>query len=262
MDADQKYQEEEMNNPFRITTIVKLCLLLVLSAMLPPVSCYATPDQEKAKETRGFNPQGQLVEEMKDGDSFIEQMYKEADKLNDYQLVYETTTFKKPNAVVESGNLYFKKPKLMRMEETGAFNKGSVAVIGKDGKARAHAGGIAGIVTLTMSPDDKMLDAANGDKMEDSDFLSLTRILKEKLKQGHSSRVSEKPVTVVGIPEPVYVLELFRPAEPKNCTKRIFVHPKSILPVRWDDYDYKDPCLSIWTNVRTNIGLSDELFKL
>ncbi len=31
--------------------------------------------------------------------------------------------------------------------------------------------------------------------------------------------------------------------------------------MRWDDYDYKDPCLSTWKDVKTNIGLSDDLFN-
>lgn len=244
----------------RIFAVIATMAFCPGTSTLPAIG--APVESDEAKLRQNFNPHGQLIEPMKDGAAFIGEMYSDIEKLNDYQLVFETKTFKKNTTVIEAGNLYFKKPKLMRLEETGEFNKGSVAVIGKGGMARAHGGGIAGIVTLTLKPDDKMLDAANGDKMQDSDFLSLATILKEKLKSGISSRVTEKPVTVSGVSEPVYVLELFHANDPKLCLKRIFVHPKTNLPVRWDDYDYKDPCLSTWREVKTNIGLSDDLFNL
>ncbi len=226
------------------------------------IALAAAPLSEEELHRQHFNSGVQMVERPIDGESLITNMIEEAERLEDYSFVFEARTFKKASTVVERGNLYFKKPKLMRLEETGEFNKGSVAVIGKDGKARAHSGGLTQFVTVTLSPDSKMLDAANGDRMEDSDFLSLARHLKDRLKQGQSSRVSREPVTISGISEPSYVLELFHPNNPRLVLKRIYVDPKTKLPVRWDDYDYIYPCLSTWKNVKTNIGLSDDLFKL
>ncbi len=242
-----------------------LCALSIMAtaslyASLPAFA--GAPVSDAAKKSMNFNPEGQLVEQMKDGASFIETMNKEIERLNDYSLLFSTKSFKKNSSITDAGRLYFKKPKMMRVEETGEYNNGSVAVITKEGTARAKGGGLAGLVVLTLKPSDKMLDAANGDKMEDSDFASLVRILKERIKSGHASRVSEKPVTGMGVPEAAYVLELFKPSEPKVCLKRVWVHPTSYLPVRWDDYDYKDPCMSTWKDVKTNVGLRDELFKL
>lgn len=239
-----------------IAAVLTLCAGLLMTTE----SFAHTPGDEAAKHN--FNSSGPILESMKDGAEFVDKMEKEIAKLNDYSLVFETKTFKKDKTVVERGNLYFKKPKQMRIEEIGDYNKGSVAVIGKDGKARAHSGGITSFVTVTTNPDDKMLDAANGDKMEDSDFASLARILQEKLKSGHKARVSEKAVEVEGVGELAYVLEVYHPSNPKNVLKRIYVHPGTNLPIRWDDYDYKDPCLSTWKNVKPNTGLSDDLFKL
>lgn len=229
-------------------------------AILPAISAPVESADAKLKEN--FNPNVQLIESMKDGEAFINQMHKAAESLSDYSLVYETRIFKKGSTLVETGNLFFKKPKLMRVEETGEYSKGSVAVIGKDGKARAHSGGITSFITVTMDPEDKQLNSPNGDRMEDSDFASLARILKERLKGGARSRVTEKPVAVAGVPEPTYVVEVFLADKPNAVIKRIFVHPTTHLPVRWDDYDYKEPCLSLWKNVKTNVGLSDDLFKL
>ncbi len=207
------------------------CALSILTAACVSSSLPAfagAPVGDAAKKSMNFNPDGQLVEQMKDGASFIETMSKEIDRLNDYSLLFSTKSFKKSSSITDAGKLYFKKPKMMRVEETGEYNKGSVAVITKDGSARAKGGGLAGLVVLTLKPSDKMLDAANGDKMEDSDFASLVRILKERLKSGHASRVSEKPVTGTGVAESAYVLELFKPSEPKVCLKRVWVHPRAI----------------------------------
>ena len=238
------------------------CAFSFVIAMVAAPAAYAHKSISEDATNHNYTPHGPIVESMSDGAEFINKMQKEVSKLNDYSLVFETKTFKKNETIVEKGKLYFKKPKLMRIEEIGEFNKGSVAVIGKDGKARAHAGGIASIITVTTEPDDKMLNAANGDKMEDSDFASLLRILQERLKEGQLARVTEKPVVIEAVGEPAYIIELYKAAEPKQVLKRIYVHPSSNLPIRWDDYDYKDPCLSTWKNVKSNIGLSDDLFKL
>ena len=237
-------------------------MTLMMIASCSQAAFAGAPVSVAARKNISFDSQGPLVEPMKEASAFIENMGKEVDRLNDYSLLFETKTFKPGSSVTEAGRLYFKKPKMMRIEETGEFNKGSVAVIQKDGKARAKGGGITGLVVLTLKPDDKMLDAANGDKMEDSDLASLVRILKDRLKGGQTARVSEKPVTVAGVSEPAYILELFKASDPKTCLKRVWVHPSTYLPVRWDDYDYKDPCLSTWKDVKGNVGLSDDFFKL
>lgn len=209
-----------------------------------------------------FNKTGPMLPLMKDGQALVSAMCADALKLNDYSLVFETITFKKGETISEKGNLYFKKPKLMRLEEIGDYKKGSVAVLGKDGKVRAHAGGLIKFVTLTLDPSDKQLDAANGDRMEDSDFVSLSNVLRDRLKQGQLARVSDKPVSAPGVSQPTLVLEIYKASDPKSVLKRVFVDPKTNLPVRWDDYDYKDPCSSTWKNVKANTGISDDLFKM
>jgi outer membrane lipoprotein-sorting protein len=58
------------------------------------------------------------------------------------------------------------------------------------------------------------------------------------------------------------VLELFRPENKSQVLKRIWVDSVTYLPVRWDDYDFKDPSASTWRNIKSNVGLSDDLFSL
>jgi len=209
-----------------------------------------------------FDSKGPFQAEMVDGAGLIEKMVKEADSLKDYSLVFETITFKGKETINERGKLSFKKPKLMRLEEIGDYKKGSLAVLCKDGMVRAHAGGLIKFVTLTMRPDDKQLDAANGDKMEDSDLASLANLLARRIKEGNLSRATAKPVPCNLGNGTAYVLELFHKSNPTVCLKRVYVDPVSHLPLRWDDYDYKTPCTSKWFDIRTNIGLSDDLFKI
>ncbi len=236
------------------TACLSVAFLLCSLALLPAWA--------KVYKVENFNQSGPMLPAMKDGQALIAAMCADAQKLNDYSLVFETITFKKGETISEKGNLFFKKPKLMRLEEIGDYKKGSVAVLGKDGKVRAHAGGLIKFVTLTMEPSDKQLDAANGDRMEDSDFVSLSNVLRDRLKQGQLARVSDKAVAAPGVSQPTLVLEIFKASDPKTVLKRVFVDPKTNLPVRWDDYDYKDPCSSTWMNVKTNIGISDNLFKM
>jgi outer membrane lipoprotein-sorting protein len=237
-------------------------LAFTIGASIPIQSACAVGPRAPSTQVENFTDQGPLVDSMIDGHHIIEAMHKHADDLNDYSLVFDMTVFKKGTVVTERGKLFFKKPQLLRLEETGQYKTGSVAVIGKDGKAHAHTGGVAKFITLTMDPDDKQLRASNGDSLKESDLASLGVMLKNLLKQGIKSRTSEKPLSIKGVGEAAYVVELYRPENPKLVLKRIFVDPITYLPVRWDDYDFKDPSASFWKCVKTNIGLTDDLFTL
>lgn len=163
----------------RAFVIFSLIIMLVSMPWLSQsVPTFAAPAvSQEGKKSLSFEPHGQLVQPMKDGESFINAMCRDAERLEDYSFLFETKIFKKTSTLVESGIMYFKKPNMMRLEESGEWNKGSIAVIRRDGKARARGGGLASLVTLTMSPDDKRLNAANGDPMKESDLASLARYL-------------------------------------------------------------------------------------
>jgi len=234
---------------------------IAIAASIPMQTAMAVGSRA-AVQVDNFTDKGPILESMVDGHHIVDAIYKHTNELNDYSLVFEMTVFKKSSVVNERGNLYFKKPQLLRLEETGQYKTGSVAVIGKDGKAHAHLGGVAKFITMTMDPDDKQLRASNGDALKESDLASLGVLLKNLLRQGLKSRVSEQPLTMKGVNEPTYVMELYHPENPELVAKRIWVDPNTYLPVRWDDYDFKDPSASVWRNVKTNIGLKDDLFTL
>jgi outer membrane lipoprotein-sorting protein len=189
-------------------------------------------------------------------------MHQRAQQISDLTLEFEMIVFKKAETVREKGKFCYKKPRLIRMEEVGEYKNGAVAVISADGKARGHYGGAMKFVKLTLSPDAPELKAANGYPLKDADFLSLTNYLKQLLAAGNKSRVSEQPVSLSGISQPVVVLEIYSAHESQNVLKRIFVNPETHFPVRWDDFDYPDQSSTTWNNIKVNTGLSDKLFSM
>lgn len=216
-----------------------------------------------AKQAPGnFSAKGPMHEGMTDGSALIEKMHKTAGEIKDYVCEFEITVYKQAATSVEKGLLYFKQPRMLRSEETGEYHPGAVVVIRPDGKARAHYGGALKFFTVTLEPDDPKLLASNGYPMKDSDFRSLTSFLKKWLADGIKSRATAEPVKVEGVDMPVYVLEMYKVNEPQAVLKRVYVHPETHLPVRWDDHDYANPSLSRWRDVKVNTSLDDHLFQL
>ncbi len=221
----------------------------------------AATQTEHAK-TSIFTANGPLIEQTVDGADFIEKLHRHTSALKDYSCDFEIVVYKKGETVVEKGVLYFKQPRLMRLEEKGEYKKGAVVVLGPNGKARGHLGGAMKYFTMTLEPDSSWLVASNSYPMKDSDLMSLSSFLKNWLAQGIKSRVTPEPVTIEEIGQPVHVLEMYKSSDPKTVLKRIYIDPQTNLPVRWDDHDYESPSRSKWKNLKTNIGLDDSLFKL
>lgn len=209
-----------------------------------------------------FSEKGPMFEGMIDGSSVIQSMYEKADKIKDYSCNFEIDVFKKSTTVREKGKFYFKKPRMMRSEEHGEYHPGAVVVFRRDGTVRAHYGGWMKIFTATVDPNDSRLLASNGYPMKGTDFLSLAAFLKNWLAEGIKSRITPDPVAVEGISKKVLVLEMYRPSKPQFVLKKVYLDPATLLPMRWDDHDYANPSLSKWTDIKTNLGLSDDLFDL
>lgn len=242
-----------------------LSLVMAASAAVPALSKQpiAMANGSNWAAPPNFSSHGPMIQNMKDGSEFVDRMLYHADQLKDYSCEFEITVFKKPSGITnEKGKLHFKKPRMMRSEETGDFHNGAVVVLRKDGKARAHYGGALKFFTVTVSPDDSRLLASNGYPMKDSDFVSLATYLKNWLSQGIKSRVTSTPVSVDHVPKPTYILEMYRAQDPNSVLKRIYIDPETNLPVRWDDHDYPNPSLSRWSDVKTNVGLNDDLFEM
>lgn len=203
------------------------------------------------------------VERTVDGTNFIGDMADAAAALKSYSFDYETMVFKGSKVIDQQGNFYFKAPpRMFRVEMTGSYKRGAVAVMGKDGKVRGHLGGALSGFTINIDPSSDMLVGANGYPLMDSDFASMAGVIKKFLAQGCKSKVTEHPVSVEGQTKKVYVLELTRPGA-TELYKRAYVDPQSLLPVEW--FDYKDGRLfahTVWTDLKFDVALKDDVFKI
>lgn len=198
-----------------------------------------------------------------DQGAIVDRWLKAAKALDDYTFNFQMDVFK-PNGdkVVEKGTLWFKKVRLLRIEETGGPKAGSVAVLTGDGTVKAHMGGAMKFLTVSLAPDSNYLKSANGWPMVKADFISLAEAVKGYIKDGCVSKSSEGPVTVEGIgPGKFYDWSLYKPNG--VIYKRALFDPDNMQPVQWWDYvDGKVYAHSVWTGFKSNIGLSDKTFTI
>ncbi len=126
-----------------------------------------------------------------------------------------------------------------------------MAILGKNGKVRAHGGGGLRFFNVDLSPDSGYLLSANGWPMVKSDFISLAEAVKGYIADGDSAKESE-PRAVAGKSEKLVLFELFKGGPNGTLFKRAYFDPNTNLPVEWWDYvDGKLWAHSLWTNFKT-----------
>lgn len=210
----------------------------------------------------GDAPAPAAIGETTDGANFIEKMVQKAGAYDDYQFEFKMTALKK-GKVVEEGRFYFKKPRLIKLVETGKFRKGAIAILQSNGKVKAKPGGALNFVAVDLSPNSSFLRSANGHPMVDSDLYSLAKALKVFLKEGNVARVTQEPLVYGTTGERVHVLEVYHDKELKDIYKRVAVSPSTFLPVEWWDYENgKLMSQSYWKSFKGNVGLTEEVFTL
>ena len=245
------------------------CLASLAGPGLPPA--YASGAGNKAliglASGRGgqaikVDADSQLPSCTKDGAAFIEEMYRSASAQTAYSFNFTMTVYKGKKPTVEKGRFYYKKPGLIRLEEKGPYKKGAVAVLGDNGKVKAHLGGNLSLFVVELSRDNQMLRSANGHPMVESDFRSLAEALKQFLKEGVASRVTARPVMTDSSSRPVYLLEMRKGKGEGRLWKRIAVDSKTHLPVEWWDYrdDGKLWSHATWRSFESVADLPDDLF--
>lgn len=202
--------------------------------------------------------------DMVDGANFIDKMLAAADSYHDYSFEFTMKVFKDRKTVSEAGVFYFKKPRLIRLEETGDYKRGAVAVLTANGKVQAHLGGGLKMFTVELDPNNNMLKSANGHPMIESDFFSLATALKQYLKQGVVSQITREAFDMKAEHDRVFVLEMRKAKDPSKIWKRVAVSARTHLPVQWWDYDDDGDLWSHanWSDFKPNQQLADSLFDI
>ncbi len=240
---------------------VLLAIALICSTQYP-VDAASGAKASKNKTSGAHSAPQSEGADYKDGAAFIDSMIKAAESYPDYVFDFTMVNIKGKKQT-EVGKFYFKKPRLIRLEEVGSFRKGSVAVLGPGGKVRAKPGGAFKFVSVELPPNSDLLRGANGYPMVDSDLISLAQALKKFIdKDGCVSRVTENPIATAGDSKN-YMLEVYHKSLEGQIFKRVAVDPKTMLPVEWWDYlDGQLSSHSVWNNFKGNVGLADDLFTL
>lgn len=212
-----------------------------------------------------LHPSVVMTNDYMDGAEFIEKMCAAALTMDNYSSSYAMLVYKANPPIKQSGVFYFKKPHLMRVEVQKGSKAGSLAILASDGKVHGHLGGALKYFTAAVAPDSDLVRAANGFPMVGTDFDSLAAYLKNMIRQGDHSRVTQKPIKTNKTSSATYVIDMFA-INAKNALvlkKRIYADPQTLLPVYWEDYiDGKLWSESSWSDLKTNIALQNTFFKL
>jgi len=211
---------------------------------------------------------GKILEDScEDGSSLVDKMLAASFNLNDYSSDYEMLVYKDNQIIKETGTIYFSKPRLFRVEVKTGPKSGSLAILASDAKVHGHLGGVLKYFWSSVSSDSSLVRAINDYPMVDADFYSLVKYLKNMLKHGNSSLKTREAVLTAITNNPVYILDMYtinhaNPEKKRLLLKRIYVDPKTFLPVFWQDYiDGKLWSQSSWYNLRNNLNLPADTFK-
>lgn len=148
---------------------------------------------------------------------------------------------------------YFKKPKLIRMEITSGKDKGSVAVY-RDGKVRAHRGGILSFIVLTFDVKDKMVCDKRGNGMDTTDWGYIIEEMERALRDG---KLKAWKGNLEG--KDVYIME----ADLGGRSDRIYLSAKELIPLRREGVEGKKVVsYEIYRDIEINVPLDEDLFKL
>lgn len=252
---------KDLNRVKKTAVTVLLASICGATVFAAPAECALFPIlEEHAKVTRD------LVADMKwtNGQAFIDNAHSAASSLNDYTVETRLTGQMRDKLKDGNGKFFYKKNKRVRVEVTkGSVNNGAVVVRKEDGSVEARGGGMLKFMKMSLQPDSRMLQLPNGNSVVASDIPNLFASVKARLhKATAKARLGSENLTSSRWKGPVKVVEIVE-GDFEQITDRIFLNPKTNLPVEWDVY--RDGALisvTFFDNLKENVGLDDSLFDL
>jgi outer membrane lipoprotein-sorting protein len=173
--------------------------------------------------------------------------------LKDYQCQVISTKYRTGTPKQDGHKYFFKKPHLIRLEVNIGNDKGAVAVFNKEGKVRAHAGGILSIIKITMEPNDKRLKDDDGSTFVESHLGGTIKDIEKAIASGKATIVAPQG------DQKTYLIQVERP----NRKDIIFIDSQLLLPTAWDTYkDGKLSSKTEWKNLQVDVGIAEKLFSM
>ncbi len=197
-----------------------------------------------------------------DGRTFLDSLVKTAEHFEDYQ--FDSHLIFANGNKNNGGSVFFKKTALVKIiVKSNGVKDGSVVVRQPDGSIRASGGPHLRFLKMTLSDNSKLLQLPNGYNAIKSDLLSLLLGVKQMLLAGSVIKVTCKPVLVDRLHQSVHILEVTTGSAPTSLAARLFVDPKTNVPIEWDVF--KDGSIlsaAFFDNFKANLGLKEDFFKL
>ncbi len=158
---------------------------------------------------------------------------------------------------VQNQVLWYKRPGYMRIEQTGPFKKGAIVVIRPGESARVKPDGLLSFVTLSMKTDDPRLRGVTGDSAVTAGYDTIIRTA-----LAASPAVTGYTITREARDgQPVMVLE--SGAQGPVDRYRMIVDERQMVIVKLERYKAGRLLYDItWKDIRLDIELADELFRL
>lgn len=197
-----------------------------------------------------------------DGAELINEMADSAAKWNDYSCLAELHSFKTGKDVPSTCKFFYKKKDQTRIEVTGGgFRDGSVLVRKADSSVRARGGGLLGAMTMNLDPESRMLIMANGLNVTKSDIPHLLTDWKTLLRNSYTSKIVPGSLDAAPPGTKVITVDIFDPSQ--ALSRRLYINADQKTPIRADFFKDGKPLTECWfKNLKTNVGISDDMFKL
>jgi outer membrane lipoprotein-sorting protein len=203
-----------------------------------------------------------FVECNSDGRPFFDSLLRTAEHFDDYQVESNLIVPKTDKAA--GASLFFKKDDLVKIiVRSNGVKNGSIVVKQPNGKILAAGGPHLRFLRMTLSDDSRLLQLPNGYNAIKSDLLSLLLGVKQAMLAGSMVKVTTKPIPVDWLHQNVHILEVTGGGASGLLTDRIFIDPKTNVPIEWDIFrDGSILSTATFNNFHANIGLKDDFFKL
>jgi len=184
--------------------------------------------------------------------------------LSDYVVETRMTGRMKDKLKEGGARFFYKKKQSVRLEVTkSSNNQGSVIVKHEDGSIEARGGGMLKFMKMNLQANSRILELPSGHSVVYSDITTLLNEVKAKIKAGAKARMASDTLTGNIWKSPVKVIEIVEgPFD--TVIERIFLNPKTNLPVAWDFFNKDGTLVSMtfFDNFKSNVGLDENLFKL
>ncbi len=154
----------------------------------------------------------------------------------------------------------FKRPNLWRNEVLEGKDEGGAAALGRNGKVRAHGGGVLSVIKVTMDPEDKRLLDLRGARADEADFGSMVRLFEKRGEDWNTKRLPDE--TLRG--RPCFVIERSGKPNADGETRQVLYFDTQTMMLRASKL-YEGSRIvddTYYDEVKLNANLDDSYFVL